>query len=131
MVLAKKVLIISADVLLYQRLRNQLSAEEYQVSLVKKTDEALKATIDEIDPDIVVVDPDISVLQGVEISLMVRQWTPKPILILTTAMTLDNQVRALDLAAEDYLSEPFDMSIIAGRIEHIFSLEQTTESIDR
>jgi DNA-binding response OmpR family regulator len=130
MALAKKVLIISADILLYQRLRNQLSAEEYQVYLVKKTDDAMKTTIDGLNPDIIVVDPDISVLQGVEISLLIRQWTPKPILILTTAMTLDNQVRALDLAAEDYLSEPFDMSIIVRRIEHIFSLEQTAESIN-
>ncbi len=130
MVLAKKVLVISADVLLYQRLNNQLSTGEYQVSLVKKTDGELKTIISELDPDIIVVDPDISVLKGVEISLLIRQWTPRPILILTTAMTLDNQVRALDLAAEDYLSEPFDMSIIARRIEHILTLEQTAEPVN-
>ncbi|MBN1188921.1 MAG: response regulator transcription factor [Dehalococcoidales bacterium] len=130
MVSAKKILIVSADILLFQRLRKQLSEEEYTICLVARTDETLKNTIDELVPDIIVVDPDISILHGVEISLLIRQWTPKPILILTTAMTLDNQVRALDLAAENYLSEPFEMSIVAGRIEHVLSLEQAAESVN-
>jgi two-component system, OmpR family, KDP operon response regulator KdpE len=127
----KKVLVISTDIALYQRLNSQLSPEEYCFTLVQKTDEELRTSIEEVAPDIIIVDPDISTLRGVEVSLLIRQWTPTPILILTVARTLENQVRALDLAAEDYLSEPFAISHVARQIDHILELnraESTSES---
>jgi two-component system, OmpR family, KDP operon response regulator KdpE len=127
---AKQVLVISANIELYHRLRSHLSAEEYQVAIVHKTDNELKAYIDEQTPDIIIVDPEISTLHGVEVSLLVRQWTPAPILILTAALTLENQVRALDLAAEDYLSEPFDICLVEKQIANILALNQPTESIN-
>jgi DNA-binding response OmpR family regulator len=125
---AKKVLVVSADITLFHRLKGHLSEDEYQVSSVQKSDQELKKAIDEFAPDIIVVDPEISTLRGVEVSLLIRQWTPTPILILTTAMTLENQVRALDLAAENYLSEPFDISLIGKRIAHILAVNQPSES---
>jgi DNA-binding response OmpR family regulator len=128
MVSAKKVLVVSADITLFQRLRGHLSAKEYVVACVQNSNQDLKKAIDESTPDIIVVDPEISILHGVEVSLLIRQWTPTPILILTTAMTLENQVRALDLAAENYLSEPFDISLIAKQIEHILVVNQLSES---
>jgi DNA-binding response OmpR family regulator len=127
---AKQVLVISANIELFNRLRSHLSAEEYQIAIVHKTDNELKTYIDEQTPDIIVVDPEISTLHGVEVSLLVRQWTPSPILILSTALTLENQVRALDLAAEDYLSEPFDISLVVKQIANILAQNQTTELID-
>jgi DNA-binding response OmpR family regulator len=127
---AKQVLVISANIELYYRLRRHLSAEEYQVAIVHKTDNELKAYIDEQTPDIIIVDPEISTLHGVEVSLLIRQWTPAPILILTTALTLENQVRALDLAAEDYLSEPFDICLVEKQIANILALNQPSESLN-
>jgi DNA-binding response OmpR family regulator len=127
---AKQVLVISANIELYYRLRSHLSAEEYQVTIVHKTDNELKTYIEEKTPDIIVVDPEISTLHGVEVSLLIRQWTPAPILILTAALTPENQIRALDLAAEDYLSEPFDISLVVKQIANILALSQTTESIN-
>ena len=120
----KNILVVSADITLYQRLSSQLSPEEHKITLVQKTSDELKALIEEMAPDIIIIDPDISTLHGVEVSLLVRQWTPTPILILTTARTLENQVRALDLAAEDYLSEPFDIKVVAKQIDHILVLNQ-------
>jgi DNA-binding response OmpR family regulator len=128
MVSARKVLVISADITLFSRLEGHLSGGQYRVKNIQKSDQELKEAIDEFSPDIIVVDPEISTLHGVEVSLLIRQWTPTPILILTTAMTLDNQVRALDLAAENYLSEPFDISLIVKRIEHVLALNQPAES---
>jgi DNA-binding response OmpR family regulator len=126
---AKKILVVSADVSLYHRLVGHLSTEEFQVTIVQKTDSELRRCIEEIYPDIIVIDPEVSTLRGVELSLLVRQWTPTPILILTTAMTLENQVRALDLAAEDYLSEPFDISLVARQIDHILTLNQDEATV--
>jgi DNA-binding response OmpR family regulator len=126
----KKILVISANILLFQRLKKQFSTDEYQVFMIPNTENDLKTRIDELNPDIVVVDPEISILNGVEISLLIRQWIPEPILILTTAMTLDNQVRSLDMAAQNYLSKPLDMSVIAGRIEQVLSMEESAESVN-
>ena len=117
-----RVLVVSADVLLHNRLSNHLSSENYEIKVIKKANSELEEIIGETSPHIIVVDPEISQLNGVDISLRIRQVTPAPILVLTTARTLDNQLRALDLAAEDYLSEPFDVNEVVERIEHILSL---------
>ncbi len=119
---AKKILVISTDVLLNERLQKQLSREDYHLIYTRKTDIGLKTIIEENSPDLMIVDPGISDLRGMDISLRIRRWTPVPILVLTTARTENNEVRALDLTAEDCLSEPFDMAIIAARINNILSL---------
>ena len=121
MVSTRKILIVSSETALQTRFKNYLSEKEYDIFYTSMTDNRLKSTIEEIVPDIIVIDREISNLQCVELSLRIRRWTPTPILVLTTANTLDHEVRAMDFQADDYLSEPFDIAIAAERIKQILS----------
>lgn len=121
MVSTWKILIVSSETALQTRFSNYFSEQAYDIFYTSMTDDRLKSTIEETAPDIIVVDRVISNLQCVELSLRIRQWTPTPILVLTTAYTLDNEVRTLDFQADNYLSEPFDIAIAAERIKQILS----------
>jgi DNA-binding response OmpR family regulator len=117
----RKILIVSSETALQTRFKNYLSEKEYDIFYTSMTDNRLKSTIEETVPDIIVVDRVISNLQCVELSLRIRRWTPTPILVLTTTNTLENEVRTMDFQADNYLGEPFDISIAAERIKQILS----------
>jgi DNA-binding response OmpR family regulator len=122
MILPKKILIVSRDNELYRRLNNHLFESGYKAKTTRETGSELKPIIDELAPDLIIVNPETPSLQGLEISLLIRQWTPVPILILTTDDTRESEVRTLDLSAKDYLSEPFAVGVVAARINKILSM---------
>lgn len=124
MVSTRKILIVSSETALQTRFKNYLSEREYDIYYTSMTDDKLQAIINQKSPDIIVVDRIISSLHCVELCLRIRRWTPTPILVLTTANTLDNEVRAMDFQAEDYFSEPFNISIAVERINQILSAEK-------
>jgi two-component system, OmpR family, KDP operon response regulator KdpE len=124
MVSTRKILIVSSETALQTRFKNCLSEREYDIYYTSMTDDRLRTIIDRTAPDIIVVDRIISSLHCVELSLRIRRWTPTPILVLTTANTLDNEVRSMDFQADDYFSEPFNISIAVERINQILSVEK-------
>ena len=122
MMMGRKILIVGPDKELYRRFKVHLPEKDYHISYTQYTDYELNPIIDQVNPELIVVDPQTPSLQGLEISLRIRGWTQIPILILSTAETRENEVRTLDLAAIDYLSEPFELGIVAVRMETILSL---------
>jgi DNA-binding response OmpR family regulator len=64
-------------------------------------------------------------LSGLSLSLQIRQWTAVPLLILSTVETRDKEIRLLDLRSKGYLSEPYDISMVAIRINLILSMKLT------
>jgi DNA-binding response OmpR family regulator len=119
---AKKILVISSRAALRHQLEDYLSEWNYQIFHTPVADDTLKLILDEMLPDLVVVDPEMSGLKGIEICLRIRQRSPIPILILSLASEMSHEVRMLDLTAENYFSEPFDIAIAANRINHILTL---------
>jgi DNA-binding response OmpR family regulator len=117
----KKIMVISNDLTLYRRLQDLLNGEGYNTSYTQSTDSRLKAHLEEIDPDLIVIDPDTPSFKGIELSLLVRQWSPAPILMLTTFASNGHEVRALDMESGDYLSEPLDIGLVAARIDLLLS----------
>jgi two-component system, OmpR family, KDP operon response regulator KdpE len=124
MVSAKNILIVSSEPGLLSRFRAYLPAREYDVYCTSITDDRLKSIIETGSPDLIVVGREIPNLQCVELSLRIRRWTPTPILVLATANTLDNEVRAMDFQSDDYLSEPFNIAIVIERINQILSADR-------
>jgi DNA-binding response OmpR family regulator len=117
----RNILIISNDPDLNDRLAVLLREPQYQVFQARRTEQKLRSMIDRIKPDLIVVDPDTPTLKGIALSLLIRQWYPIPILMLSAADTQTNEIRMLDMKADGYLSEPFDVSLFSVRINRILS----------
>lgn len=122
MISTKNVLIISSDPNLNGRLTRVLSEPEYRVFYAGRTDKKLRPIINQIKPDLIVVDPEIPTLRGIALSLLIRQWSAAPILMLSAAETQENEIRALDMHADEYLGEPFDVGAVSVRIDSILTL---------
>ncbi|GEM_PF-2750112 len=115
------VLIISSDYDLFTRLALQLKEPVFKVFYARGAGQRLQPIIDQVEPDLIVIDPEVPTFRGIALSMLVRNWSPKPILMLSAAYTQENEIRALDMDAEGYLSQPFDIRLVAIRIDNLLS----------
>lgn len=68
-------------------------------------------------PDIVVLDLLLPGIDGFEVCRRLREMSDTPILMLTALAQEDNEVRGLQLGADDYLTKPFSVRVFLARIE--------------
>ena len=96
--------------------------------------EALRHFADER-PDLVVLDVMMPPPDGFEVCRRIREAAPMvPILMLTARDTVIDEVKALDLGADDYLTKPFDhlklcahLRALARRVDRSFVDEARDE----
>jgi two-component system KDP operon response regulator KdpE len=116
------ILVISEDCALFKQLEDDLLMNGYRVQRAQSVDARLKSIIGRLNPDLIVIDPEVPSMKGLELSLLIRQWTPVPILMLSIDVEQKREARILDLNAADYLSEPLDIKVITARINNLLSL---------
>lgn len=106
----RKVMVVSNEPSLLQFLKANLDKERFQVSRTRETKERLKVVLDEQQPDLVIIDIGMPEMQGVPTSLLIRQWSAVPTILLTTWKAGKDKVRSLDVNAEGCLSTPFGIN---------------------
>ena len=111
-----KSLVISNDSIMLRFLQQNLSVSGYEVASTQQTGEKLKTVLDEELPDLVILDVMMPDLDGIEVCLRIRQWSPVPIMMLSAWGAGEDKVRALDLSADSYLTEPFGVYELMARI---------------
>lgn len=117
MLTKKKILIISDDPRLMGFLSQGLPERDYSISSTGDTRGNLETVLDKELPDLVILDILMPWMDGIELCLHIREWCPVPIIMLSTWGAGRNTVRGLDLGAEGYLTEPFDINGLKERIE--------------
>jgi DNA-binding response OmpR family regulator len=70
-------------------------------------------------PDLVVLDVMMPAPDGFEVCRRIRATSSVPILMLTARDTVLDEVRALDLGADDYLPKPFDHLRLSARLRSL------------
>ena len=69
------------------------------------------------DPDLCILDVNLPRLNGFELLSRIRDVRPGvPVMMLTVRSAEDDQVRALDLGADDYLTKPFSPRTLLARV---------------
>ncbi len=124
----KRILIISDDPVLLEFLQHHLKEGGYQVAKTEDVGDQLQAVLEEKSPDLIILDAMMPWLEGIEIALRLRRWCQTPILMLSTWRAGKDQVRALDLEAPEYLSEPFNAGGLLQRLGEILSSNSGTRS---
>jgi DNA-binding response OmpR family regulator len=67
-------------------------------------------------PDLVILDVNMPRLSGFEVLRRLRAETAVPIMMLTVRSSEEDQVRGLDLGADDYLTKPFSPRTLLARV---------------
>ena len=67
-------------------------------------------------PDVVLLDLGLPDMDGLEVIRHIRSWSQLPIIVLSARTSEEEKVRALDLGADDYITQPFGTSELLARI---------------
>jgi two-component system KDP operon response regulator KdpE len=95
-----------------------LEARHYKVLTASNGLEAL-ATFHNENIDLVILDLMMPHLDGLETTRRIRESSKTPIIILTALGEESDKVQAFDLGADDYLTKPFGVGELMGRIKAV------------
>jgi DNA-binding response OmpR family regulator len=113
-----RVLVVEDEQHLAEGLRFNLEAEGYQVQLVDAGEAALeKLKADAAPFDVVILDVMLPGISGFEVISRMRQAGQYvPTLMLTARGHPDDVLQGFAAGADDYLTKPFELSILIARI---------------
>ena len=77
---------------------------------------AALAAFEREEPSLVVLDVNLPKLSGLEVCRKIRQSSKVPVMMLTVRSAEEDQVQALDLGADDYLTKPFSPRTLLARV---------------
>ncbi len=120
------VLVVDDEKPLRDFVRRNLEARSYKVLNASNGLEAL-AIFDNERIDLVILDIMMPHLDGLETARRIREDSRVPIIILTAMGEEADKVRAFDLGADDYLTKPFGVGELLGRIRAVLRRAQWAE----
>jgi len=111
-----KVLVVDDDLELLGLVGYALRQAGYLV--IEASDGALGLrAFEEERPDLAILDVNLPRVQGLELLKRVREaGIATPVMMLTVRSAEEDQVRALDLGADDYLTKPFSPRTLLARV---------------
>jgi DNA-binding response OmpR family regulator len=121
-----RILVVDDDRAITNLLQETLSRERYSVD-VAPDGEAGEVLAESIPYDLIVLDIMLPRKNGLEVCKSLRQKGIKaPILMLTAKATDADMITGLDCGADDYLTKPFRLSVLAAKIRALLRREPTT-----
>lgn len=111
-----KILVVDDDLELLRLIAFALRQAGYLVLEAQDGPSAL-ALFERERPDLVVLDVNLPRLNGFEVLKKIRSASGTiPVMMLTVRTTEEDQVRGLDLGADDYLGKPFSPRTLLARV---------------
>ena len=117
MTVPASLLIVDDDRELGQMLTEYLTAEGFQVSLVRDGADALtRLTGQSVPYDLVILDVMLPSLSGFEVLRRLRHSLSVPVVMLTAHGADVDRIVGLELGADDYLAKPFNPRELVARV---------------
>ena len=110
-----KILVVDDDRELRELIGFALRDAGYPVVEAGDGPEALRQHAAE-KPDLVILDVNLPGLDGFEVCRLIRGEADTPVMMLTVRSEESDQVRGLDLGADDYLAKPFSPATLLARV---------------
>ena len=79
-------------------------------------------------PDLVLLDVNLPGLNGFEVCRRIRAQSATPIMILTVHSAEEDEVKGLDLGADDYLTKPFSPRTLLARVRALLRRGEATQA---
>ncbi len=113
--LSDTILIIDDEVQIRRLLEITLSSNGYKIFEASSGKEGLVAAATH-NPALIILDLGLPDMDGIEILKKLRDWYPRPIIILSVRNSEEDIIHALDNGANDYLTKPFRTGELMARI---------------
>ena len=110
-----RILVVDDEPQIRHSLNINLENRNYDVTTTASGEEALEA-IARRKPDVVIVDLVLPSMDGIELTRLIREHSPVPIIVLSAIGDERRKVEALESGADDYVTKPFGMEELAARV---------------
>jgi two-component system, OmpR family, KDP operon response regulator KdpE len=112
---ALHILVIDDELQIQRALRTILTEKGFKVTTASRGEEGLTLAAAN-EPDLVILDLGLPDMDGVEVCTRLREWTQRPIIVLSVRDSERDKVAALDQGADDYLTKPFGIEELLARV---------------
>jgi DNA-binding response OmpR family regulator len=116
--MAKHILTVDDDALLRRSLAFNLERAGYRVSTAATAEDAL-ALARRDPPDLILLDIGLPGMDGLDALKQFKQQADLPVIFLTSHHRELDQALGLELGADDYVTKPFDLSVLLARIKAV------------
>lgn len=113
----KKILVVEDDEGLREGIALALQREDFQFTLCAQLGQALHTLEEGADFDLVLLDLNLPDGSGYELLKRIKRQSDIPVIILTANDWEMDEVRGLELGAEDYITKPFSLMVLRARID--------------
>jgi DNA-binding response OmpR family regulator len=120
-IFVKKILVIDDEPSLRDMLEDILTMEGFQVVTAVNGEDGLKKIYKE-NPDLILLDCSMPVLDGYEVLERMRKdpvLYSKPVIMLTVLSGEYDEIKGLELGADDYITKPFRTAQLLARINSV------------
>jgi two-component system KDP operon response regulator KdpE len=109
------ILVVEDEPQMQKFVRMSLAAEGYRVVEASKGQEGIDLARTH-NPDLVLLDLGLPDMDGTDVTKALREWSAKPIIVISARGQEEDKIRALDAGADDYLTKPFATGELMARI---------------
>src|ERR1700684_3818296 len=97
-----------------------LQLEGFSVTRAKDGHEALRLTLGDDPPDLMILDVMLPDFSGFEVCQRLREaGADIPVIFLTAVDSVSDKVRGLTMGADDYLTKPFSVDELKARVRSL------------
>lgn len=114
----KKIAVVEDEVYVREELCCMLNHAGYETREITTFETAAEQLV-QLQPDLVVLDLNLPEISGFQICRDLKQKTGIPVLVLTSRDQMADELRALQLGADEYLTKPCRKERLLARIENI------------
>ena len=125
-----KILVVDDEMMLREMLKDIFSIAGYEVITAENGKEGLQKIEQEV-PDFVILDGSMPVMDGFETLKEIRKnprFINLPVMMFTALSGETEQIKGLNLGADDYITKPFKTTVLLSKVKNI--LERKKQSID-
>ncbi len=125
-----RVIIVEDDSYLREELEHTFIREGYETESISSFEEPEKEILNSR-PDLIILDVNLPGRSGFELCRMLKAQVMVPILILTARDTLPDELYALGLGADDFLTKPCHPKRLAARAERLLRMYKNVRNLVR
>nr|WP_288890848.1 response regulator transcription factor [uncultured Blautia sp.] len=114
----KRIAVVEDEVYMREELCSMLGKAGYSVLEITAFENAAEQ-LTAITPDLVILDLNLPEISGFQICRNLKQKTPIPVLVLTSRDQMADELHALRLGADEYLTKPCRKERLLARITNI------------
>jgi DNA-binding response OmpR family regulator len=122
-----KILIIEDDIRLRKYLTEYLNAYDYTVQIIDDF-ENVEQEVYKAQADLILIDINLPKFDGFYYLKVIRKNLNTPVIIVSSRSQEAEQIRGIDLGADDYITKPFSIGILLAKINAVLRRTNVIET---